>query len=252
MSDIGRQLADIVEAASKVILPYWRTSLHVRRKDDDSPVTEADQAAEALILHALEHRWPDIPVVAEEDAALYGTPKEIGDRFFLVDPLDGTKAFIRGDELFTVNIGLIEKGRPSAGAVAAPVRRTAWFTSDGGAAARSFGGPSRPIAVRRPPPEGAHALVSHTLKPEAEAELRSRYGFVTADRMDSSIKLCLIAEGAADIYPRQGPTSEWDIAAGHAVLAAAGGSVTTPDGNPFLYGKADRRFLNGPFVARGG
>jgi 3'(2'), 5'-bisphosphate nucleotidase len=252
MNHIGPALADIVEAAAEVILPYWRTTLNVRRKDDDSPVTEADQAAEAIILHALKRRWPDIPVVAEEDAALYGTPDEIGPRFFLVDPIDGTGAFVRGDALFTVNIALIEDGRPVAGAVAAPARKVTWFTTEAGAARRSFGGAAEPVRVRRPPADGPLALVSHRLKPEAEADLQRRLGFTQVERMDSSIKLCLVADGSADLYPRDGPTSEWDIAAGHAVLAAAGGSVTGPAGEPFLYGKADRRFLNGPFVARGG
>jgi len=252
MSDIGAQLADIVEAASEVVLPYWRQALTVRRKDDDSPVTEADQAAETIILHALGRRFPGVPVIAEEDAALYGTPDEIGPRFFLVDPIDGTRAFIRGDELFTVNIALIEKGRAVAGAVAAPVRRRTWHTTPAGAAVRTFGGAAEPIAVRSRPADGGLALVSHTLRPEAAAELRAIYGFARMQGMDSSIKLCVIAEGGADLYPRHGPTMEWDIAAGHAILSAAGGSVTGPDGAPFLYGKADKGFRNGWFVARGG
>src|SRR5258707_305683 len=155
MNDIGAELAEICEAAAALILPLWRSGLAVTHKADESPVTEADQRGEALILKVLAERFPDIPVISEEDASEFGTPDAIGPRFFLVDP------------------------------------------------------------------------------------------------MDSSIKLCRIAEGAADIYPRHGPTMEWDTAAGHAVLEAAGGRLTTVEGEPFVYGKAQDGFRNGWFVARG-
>jgi 3'(2'), 5'-bisphosphate nucleotidase len=251
-NDIGLQLADIVEAAAAVILPLWRGAFHMERKGDDSPVTEADHAAEAVILERLRALWPDIPIIAEEDAAKYGVPADIGPRFFLVDPLDGTKAFVRGDEHFTVNIGLIENGLPVAGAVAAPVQGRTWFTAASGCRRRGFGEGLGEAVHVRPWPERAVALISHTMgAPEAEA-LRLQYGFQDTRPMDSSIKLCIIAEGAADIYPRHGPTMEWDIAAAHAVLAAAGGTVVSADGTPFLYGKADKGFRNGWFVARGG
>ena len=253
MSHIGPRLAEIVEEASGAILPLWRGTFAMERKGDDSPVTEADHAAEAIILARLKEDFPDIPVIAEEDAAKYGTPSQIGRRFFLVDPLDGTKAFVRGDEHFTVNIGLIEDGVPVAGAVAAPVQGRVWFTTGDGALRRPFRAlDAEPVRVRPWDKTQAVALISHTMgSPEAEA-LKIQYGFAQTLPMDSSIKLCIIAEGSADIYPRHGPTMEWDIAAGHAVLAAAGGSVLNPDGTPFLYGKADKGFRNGWFVARGG
>src|SRR5476651_2829977 len=127
-ADIGARLAEIVEAASALILPLWRTGLTVETKADESPVTEADQRGEALILEALARHFPDIPVISEEDASEFGTPDAIGPRFFLVDPLDGTKAFVRGDPNFTVNIGLIEHGRPVAGAVTAPPSGESWYT----------------------------------------------------------------------------------------------------------------------------
>ncbi len=251
-ADMGAVLADIVEAASAIILPLWRGAFQVSHKTDNSPVTEADQKGEALILERLNALFPDIPVISEEDAAAIGVPEAIGRRFFLVDPLDGTKAFVRGDEHFTVNIGLIEDGVPVAGAVAAPVRGQTWYTGPGGAMRRSFGGLAQPVHVRPWPAGQALALVSHTLKPEAAEALAAQYGFDQRTAMDSSIKLCMIAEGAADLYPRHGPTMEWDIAAGHAVLAAAGGRIDSADGAPFGYGKADRGFRNGWFVARGG
>jgi 3'(2'), 5'-bisphosphate nucleotidase len=252
MSNIGPRLADIVEEASAVILPFWRGTFAMERKGDDSPVTEADHKAEAVILDRLRAQFPDIPIIAEEDAAKYGVPGAIGPRFFLVDPLDGTKAFVRGDSHFTVNIGLVENGVPVAGAVAAPVQGRTWFTSDEGCRRRMFGEGLGERVTVRPWSDQAVALISHTMgTPEAEA-LKLQYGFAQTLPMDSSIKLCIIAEGSADIYPRHGPTMEWDIAAGHAVLAAAGGALASADGTPFLYGKADKGFRNGWFVAQGG
>jgi 3'(2'), 5'-bisphosphate nucleotidase len=251
-TDLGEALAEIVIAASDVILPLWRTELEVSAKADQSPVTEADRRGEALILEGLARRFPGVPVISEEHASEFGTPDAIGPRFFLVDPLDGTKAFVRGDPHFTVNIALIEDGRPVAGAVAAPASGELWRTIPGGGVLkRRNEGPFEQIRPR-PWPEGqALALISHTMKVETADELARQYGFHRREPMDSSIKFCRIAEGAADIYPRHGTTMEWDTAAGHAVLIAAGGQVTTPDGAPFVYGKASEGFKNGWFVARG-
>jgi 3'(2'), 5'-bisphosphate nucleotidase len=251
-TDIGQALGEICLAAAELILPLWRSGLTVIRKADESPVTEADRRGEALIVGELKARFPHIPIISEEDASEFGTPDAIGPRFFLVDPLDGTKAFVRGDPHFTVNIGLIDHGRPIAGAVAAPPTGELWFTQ-GGKTLKSISG-SAPAPVRvRPWPKGeAVAYVSHTMKEETAVELAAQYGFDKREAMDSSIKLCRIAEGAADIYPRHGPTMEWDIAAGHAVLEGAGGTLLTPEGAPFGYGKAGEGFRNGWFVARGG
>ncbi len=251
-ADIGAALADIVEEAGRLILPFWRSELQVVQKADSSPVTEADRQGETLILKRLAEQFPDIPVLSEEHASEFGTPDAIGPRFFAVDPVDGTKAFVRGDPNFTVNIGLIADGRPVAGAVGAPASGEIWFTTGEGAVKR-LAGETRTVPVRaRPWPKGeAVALVSHTMREETMAKLAAEYGFDLRTPMDSSIKLCRIAEGAADIYPRHGPTSEWDVAAGQAVLEAAGGRMTAPDGSPLVYGKASERFLNGWFVARG-
>jgi 3'(2'), 5'-bisphosphate nucleotidase len=255
---IGALLADITEEAARLILPLWRSGIAVDAKADKSPVTEADRRAETLILMRLARWYPDIPVISEEDASEFGTPDAIAAQFFLVDPLDGTKAFVRGDSNFTVNIGLIQGGRAIAGAVTAPPSGETWFTGalpggERGAFKRRMGERhTAAVGVRAWPHGEALALISHTMKPETIQALAAEYGFARTDPMDSSIKLCRIAEGAADLYPRHGPTMEWDTAAGQAVLEAAGGRLTTPDGEPFVYGKATDGFRNGHFVARGG
>ena len=248
---IGRRLAEIVDEAAALILPLWRAGLTVHTKSDDSPVTEADRRAETLILMRLTAAFPEIPIISEEAASDSGVPEAIADRFFLVDPLDGTKAFIRGDPNFTVNIGLVEAGRPVAGAVAAPALNETWWADENGAWKRSGSEHKTTVSARAAPADGGLALVSHTMKPEGLEALRSRHPFAQHQPMDSSIKLCRIAEGSADLYARGGRTMGWDIAAGHAVLAAAGGRLTTPEGAPFLYGKAAEGFANGPFLARG-
>src|ERR1700722_8384869 len=250
-TDLGEALAEIVIAASDVILPLWRTELEVSAKGDQRPVPEGDGRGETLILAALARRFPGVPVISEEHASEFGTPDEIGPRFFLVDPLDGTKAFVRGDPHFTVNIGLIEHGQPVAGAVGAPASGELWRTSAEGVFKQHGDGPATLIRPRAWPDGAALALISHTMKTETADDLAAQYGFHRREPMDSSIKFCRIAEGAADIYPRHGPTMEWDTAAGHAVLICAGGQVTTPDGAPFVYGKASEGFRNGWFVARG-
>jgi 3'(2'), 5'-bisphosphate nucleotidase len=249
-TDLGADLADLAAEAAALILPLWNTGLEVIAKADKSPVTEADRRAETLILEGLARRFPGVPVISEEHASQFGTPDAIGPRFFLVDPLDGTKAFVRGDPHFTVNIALIDHGRPAAAAVAAPASGELWWTADG-VLKRRGDGPAEPIRARAWPPGEALALISHTMKTETADALAAQYGFHRREPMDSSIKFCRIAEGAADIYPRHGTTMEWDTAAGHAVLLAAGGRVTTPEGEPFVYGKASDGFKNGWFVARG-
>jgi 3'(2'), 5'-bisphosphate nucleotidase len=251
--DIGGRLAEIVEETAGLILPLWRAEVTVETKIDNSPVTIADQRGEALILERLAAAFPDTPVVAEEAVSTNGAPAQIARRFFLVDPLDGTKAFIRGDAHFTVNIGLVEDGVPVAGAVCAPATGEVWFTDAGRALKRQIGERGgAPVRVRPHDPADVLMLCSHTLKPEAADALKAQYGYTRRQPMDSSVKFCILAEGGADLYPRHGATMEWDIAAGHAVLIAAGGRVTTPAGEPFAYGKVDQGFKNGWFVARGG
>ena len=254
-------IAEIAEDAARLILPYWRSDTAVETKSDDSPVTQADRAAEALILERLAALDPGVQTVAEEAVAESGAPDQAEDWFWLIDPLDGTKGFVRGGEAFTVNIALIHAGRPVAGVVTAPATATTWRTDAPGQGAfrRQFGEQQegeaqsgaewRPIKVRDRPAEGM-ALLSHSVTDEEAARLAARHGCTRWQGTDSSLKFCLIAEGRFDAYPRSGPTSEWDTAAGQAVLEAAGGRVLADDGQPLSYGKP--RFLNGPFVAMGG
>lgn len=252
-ADIGKILADICEEASALILPFWRAQVAVDHKADDSPVTEADHAAEALILKRLAAKFPRTPVIAEEECAKDGAPAKAPKLYFLVDPLDGTKGFLRGTEAFTVNIGLVENGRAVAGAVAAPASGLVWFTAEGGAFKRKFGETAaRQIKVREKRPGAAVALLSHTVAEDEAKRIAAKYGCSDWRGMDSSVKFCLIAEGLADVYPRPGRTMEWDTAAGQAVLEAAGGRVITEAGEALGYGKAERGFDNPGFLAIGG
>jgi 3'(2'), 5'-bisphosphate nucleotidase len=254
-------IAEIAEDAARVILPFWRSDTAVETKSDDSPVTQADRAAEALILERLAALYPGVQTVAEEAVAANGAPASADDWFWLIDPLDGTKGFVRGGEAFTVNIALMHAGYPVAGVVTAPATGTTWRTDTPGAGAfrRQFGEQQqgeahsgaewRPIKVRDRPQEGM-ALLSHSVSDEEATRLAARHGCTRWQGTDSSLKFCLIAEGRFDAYPRSGPTSEWDTAAGQAVLEAAGGRVLADDGQRLTYGKP--KFLNGPFVAMGG
>jgi 3'(2'), 5'-bisphosphate nucleotidase len=251
LADHGLVLADIVDEASELVLPFWRSELVVDAKADESPVTEADRQAEALILARLADLFPGTPVVSEEHAAVFGTPQAVGPRFFLVDPIDGTRAFVRGDRYFTVNIALVQHGRVVAGAIGAPALGQTWFTARGGAWRRGPEADAAPIHARRWRSGEATAVLSHTIREDAADALAAEYGFSRRRGVDSSYKLCLVAQGDADIYPRHGPTMEWDIAAGHAIVEAAGGTVLNYDGSPLIYGKADEGFRNGWFVARG-
>ena len=219
-----------------------------------SPVTEADRAAEDIILAALATRLPRVPVVAEESASRGETPPVDRD-FVLVDPLDGTREFIAGRSEYTVNIALVCGGVPVAGAVAAPDLGQVWWgagdrawKSDFDADAGIPPSGAEPICCRVAPARVV-AVASHNHLDDATRAFLADLTLAESRSIGSSLKFLLLAQGEADVYPRFGPTMEWDTAAGHAVLLAAGGSVTTPDGAPFLYRKPG--FRNGPFVARG-
>ncbi|MBT0960597.1 3'(2'),5'-bisphosphate nucleotidase CysQ [Denitromonas iodatirespirans] len=243
------RLLPIVRDAGELIMTIYRSDFSVRGKADQSPVTEADERAEALILPALAALLPGTPIVAEEAVAAGKVPS-VGERFWLVDPLDGTKEFISRNGEFTVNIALIENGQPTLGVVLAPALDRLFAGAVGHGAFIEDAAGRRPIAVRAVPEAGLTVVASRShgdasaldafLAGRQVAELRGA---------GSSLKICLIAAGEADLYPRLGRTMEWDIAAGHAVLAAAGGQLTEIDGAPLRYGKPD--FANPHFVAAG-
>lgn len=247
--------------AGAAIMAHYGRGIEAARKEDDSPVTIADHEAERIILDGLRRLAPGVPVVAEEQAAAGHIP-EIGACFFLVDPLDGTKEFLRENGEFTVNIALVENRLPVAGVVYAPAKNRMFYNLDAAAYEHSIS-PSadgnidglevpRVINVRKPAPDGLSVIVSRTHRDHKTNEYLDLYRVKEFLVAGSSLKFCLVATGEADLYPRHGRTMEWDTAAGHAVLAAAGGSVTQLDGAPLLYGKVERGFDNPFFVARGG
>ncbi len=250
--DYARLLPEIValaERAGAVILEHYREGVEVRAKADASPVTVADEAAEAVILAGLAGLTPKTLVVAEETVASGHVP-ELGQApFWLVDPLDGTKEFISRNGEFTVNIALIEDREPILGVILAPALGKVWWGARGHGSMTRNGGAARAIAARPWPASGAVAVASRSHSDAETEAFLDEAGVVERISAGSSLKFCLIAEGRADLYPRFGTTMEWDTAAGHAVLSAAGGRVTTRDGAPFLYRKP--AFRNPGFIARG-
>lgn len=250
--DRARLLDELTEAAKEAgeaILEIVRRGFEIESKRDTSPVTEADRAAELIVLAALARAAPGVPVIAEEEVAAGRIPAH-GDTYFLVDPLDGTKEFVRGGDDYTVNIGLIEGGAPTLGVVYAPAtgRMHGGIVGEG---AWLDGGRGRTAIRTRERGQAITAVASKSHLNQATIDyLEAAVGACAFVSVGSSLKFCIVAEGGADIYPRAAPTSEWDTAAGHAVLLAAGGLVDGPDGTPLRYGK--RAFLNRAFVATAG
>ena len=243
------ELALLARRAGAAVMAVYASDFSVSGKADASPVTEADVRAEAIIVAGLTALAPGIPVVAEEAMAAGAAP-QIGQRFWLVDPLDGTREFISRNGEFTVNIALIEDGAPLAGVVYAPAIDQLYAGCGGHGAFIEEAGVRRATACRTPPPAGLVVVSSRSHGDEAtlRAYLAGRQ-VASVAYAGSSLKLCLIANAQADLYPRFGRTMEWDIAAGHAVLAAAGGHVHRLDGSPLRYGKPG--FENPHFVASG-
>jgi 3'(2'), 5'-bisphosphate nucleotidase len=241
-------LVRIAQAAGEVVMRHYQAGCDARVKADRSPVTDADEEAEKLILAELAKAFPDVPVVAEEEAAA-GRISKVGSRFFLVDPVDGTKEFVKRGGEFTVNIGEIVNGEPASGVVFAPAIGRLFLGAVGEGAFELSHGALRDIACRAPSPDGLIAVSSRSHPDAKTDELLKTLPIKGHTNAGSSLKFCLVAAGEADIYPRAGETMEWDTAAGHGVLRAAGGTVTNWDGTPFLYGKPG--FRNGAFIARG-
>jgi 3'(2'), 5'-bisphosphate nucleotidase len=261
--DFARAAARLTDAAARAgdaIMAHYATGGEVEHKDDASPVTKADRDAEAIILAALQDLAPDIPVVSEETACDRTAPR--GTRFFLVDPLDGTKEFIKKRTDFTVNVALIEQGRPRFGLVYAPARSLLAVTVGDSEAIEAELLPDAQGAdldrlaksrlhARVQDPNGLTALVSLShLDPETEKFL-AVLNIAERSGAGSSVKFIEIARGRADLYPRFGPTMEWDTAAGQAVLEAAGGTVVDVNGHPLRYGKSETALRNPSFIAWG-
>lgn len=256
----ARILTDAAARAGAAIMRHYREGAKVELKADASPVTQADKASEAIVLKALHRLAPGIPVVSEETAG--DLSADLGPRFFLVDPLDGTKEFIQKRSDFTINIALIEDGNPLFGLVYAPARSLLALTREAGRAVEAQLEPSedgadlaelccRPLHARAPSPEGLVAVVSRShLDPATEAFL-AKLKIVGRSSAGSALKFLEVARGVADVYPRFGPTMEWDTAAGHAVLVAAGGYVVDAEGKPLPYGKAAKGLRNPSFIAWG-
>jgi 3'(2'), 5'-bisphosphate nucleotidase len=258
-SGAALELATIACQAGEILLRHYAAEeVATRRKEDHSPVTDADEEAEAFILRELGRWAPGVPAIAEEEVA-GGRITVIGRHFFLVDPLDGTKEFLNRNGEFTVNIGEILDGRPARGVVFAPAKNRLFLGEDASGAFELVTEPGvapdfgrfRTIEARRAPDDGLVAVASRSHRDQKTEEYLAGFPVKEFVSAGSSLKFCLVAAGEADIYPRLGRTMEWDTAAGHAVLSAAGGSVLTIDGRPFVYGKTEEGFANPFFVARG-
>lgn len=250
-AELSPPIVAIAQRAGEAILKVVQGDLNVRAKADASPVTAADEAADAIIVDALKDLTPDIPVVTEERTSSWELRGGPDAPFWLVDPLDGTRELVAGRDEYTVNIALIEARIPVLGVVHTPaLGETHFGWGRGHAFQQRNGKPDQAISVRRPPAGSLIAVASRSHRDaETDAFLRE-HGVTETRAIGSSLKFCIIATGEADLYPRFGRTMEWDTAAGHAVLAAAGGSMTTLDGAELRYGKPGLE--NPPFVARGG
>jgi len=256
IANIMDELIATTLAAGAVIMDVYATDFSVREKSDASPVTEADQRAEAVIEAALATIAPHIPMVGEEAASDGYIPPVDSGTFWLVDPLDGTKEFVHRRGAFTVNIGLIEDNKASAGIVYAPDKGQIWWgmIGDGAWTADVVGGVlenTRAISTRSADADSLVIVASKSHRSPELEEWIANYPTAESISIGSSLKFCLLAEGKADLYPRLGPTCEWDTAAAHGVLVAAGGAVNTLDGSPLTYAKDTKTFLNPYFMAIG-
>lgn len=254
---LALQFAQIASDAGRIVMDYRGGRASIGIKPDNSPVTDADKDSETIIRGSLARILPGIPVVAEESFDAKNPPRAAA-HFILVDPLDGTREFISGRYEFTVNIAYLEDGIPVAGCVYAPALHRIYVAGKAALRAELMPGGKitsldqlRPIATAPYPATGLRALVSRSHGDEKTAALLDSLNVATRETCGSSLKFCRIAEGAADIYPRLAPTMEWDTAAAHAVLVAAGGAVMAPDGSPLRYGKAEAGYRNDGFIAWG-
>ncbi|MEX0582334.1 MAG: 3'(2'),5'-bisphosphate nucleotidase CysQ [Sneathiella sp.] len=247
---LTKAITKIAREAGDKILTIYQQDFDVKTKSDASPVTEADVEAEKVILAGLQVLTPDIPVLAEESEAAGKVPDLSGGVFWLVDPLDGTKEFIHKRGEFTVNIALVEQGRPTMGVIHIPAKNITYFAEGPGRVWRQDADePSVAIATRDTPTDGVTVVASRSHRTTETDDYISQFKVKELISAGSSLKLCLVAEGKADLYPRFGRTMEWDTGAGQAILEAAGGIVETVDGTPLIYGKDGHD--NPYFIAKG-
>ena len=247
------RVIELVREAGAATLPYWRSGVTVQEKADASPVTAADLAAHHILQDGLRALAPEVPVLSEEAADIPLAERAAWTRWWLVDPLDGTKEFIAGSEEFTVNVALIEQGRVVFGVVGIPANGRCYYGGAGLGAWRSdMPGTEQPIRVRLAPAQGFTLVASKRHSSPAQesllAGLAARFGEPALANIGSSLKFCLLAEGNADCYPRLAPTSQWDTAAAQGVLEGAGGEVLDLSGAPLAY-EARESFLNPSFLA---
>jgi len=248
-SSILPEVLKIADVASVKVMSIYMTDFKVDYKADESPITAADIASHNVIVEGLRNLSQDIPILSEEGAEIPWSERKHWQRFWLIDPIDGTKDFTQRTGEFTVNIALIENGEPILGVVTAPALKEAYWGLRGeGAYKRDNTGHVQRISVA-PPGEAKRVVASKNYLNEDTKAFIDKLGAHELVQAGSSLKFCKIAEGHADIYPRLAPTCEWDTGAAHAVLLAAGGKVETLEGKPLQYGKED--VLNPHFVASG-
>ena len=259
--DLAAALTHTARSAGALILRFRGRTPDVTLKGDGSPVTHADRTAEELILNDLARIAPGITAVGEESVAVMPKGFDPDEPFFLIDPLDGTKEFVRGGKEYTVNIALIKDRRPVFGLIYAPELQVLYITLSQTEAVCARMAPDRgegldalethPLRTREPDADSLKVVVSRSHRNEATNRFIDGIGPYETVVLGSSLKLAVVADGGADVYPRLGPTCEWDIAAGHAILNAAGGVLMTEDGQPLLYGKKETKLVNPSFIALG-
>ena len=251
LSELVEPVVAIAREAGDAILEVYATDFDVQAKDDDSPLTQADMASHRIIDKGLRDLTPDIPIISEESGLPPFSERGQWRRYWLIDPLDGTKEFVNRNGEFTVNIALIDDRRPVLGVVHVPVAGKTYTGCEGvGAGVRSGDGTSSSISVSRASETPVRVVGSRSHRGASLDAFLERLGEVEMVPMGSSLKFCVVAEGAADIYPRLGPTSEWDTAAAQAVVEQAGGAVLELDGTPMAY-NAKEDILNPHFLVRG-
>ena len=247
-TELLEEILLLARQAGSAIMGIYEKDFNVEYKADESPVTDADLAAHKVIVNGLQHLTPDVPILSEESADISWDIRHTWQRYWLVDPIDGTKEFIKKNCEFTVNIALIEKGKPVLAVVDAPALGVSYIAAEAIGAFKDKGDERIELKVTRKPNKGLIRVVGSRSHPSPDlAEFVKQFEDVEMVSKGSSLKLCLVAEGSADIYPRLGPTCEWDTGAGHAIAEIAGATVSKLDGSPLLYNSKEE-YLNPYFV----